>query len=160
METVAVMSEHKAAIKWTHTQGDFLKGSYSREHTWTFDGGVTVPASPAPTSVMPPYSNAANVDPEEAYVAAISSCHMLTFLWVASRKGLEVTSYEDDALGKMTKNERGIPWVSSVVLCPRVAYSGTHPTSEVEEELHRKAHEACYIANSVKTQITVDRQLR
>ena len=93
------MSEHKATIKWTHTQGDFLKGSYSREHTWTFDGGVTVPASPAPTSVKPPYSNAANVDPEEAYVAAISSCHMLTFLWVASRQGLEVTSYEDDAVG-------------------------------------------------------------
>ena len=115
------MSEHKATIKWTHTQGDFLKGSYSREHTWTFDGGLTVPASPAPTSVKPPYSNAANVDPEEAFVAAISSCHMLTFLWVASRKGLEVTSYEDDAIGKMTKNERGIPWVSSVVLRPRVA---------------------------------------
>jgi organic hydroperoxide reductase OsmC/OhrA len=154
------MSEHRATIKWAHTLGDFLKGSYSREHTWTFDGGVTVPASPAPTSVKPPYSNAANVDPEEAYVAAISSCHMLTFLWVASRKGLEVTSYEDEAIGRMTKNERGIPWVSSVVLRPRVAYSGAHPTSEVEEELHHQAHQGCYIANSVKTEITVDRQLR
>ena len=85
------MSEHRAVLKWTHSLGDFLKGSYSREHTWTFDGGVTVPASPSPTSVKPPYSNAANVDPEEAYVAAISSCHMLTFLWVASRLGLEVS---------------------------------------------------------------------
>ncbi len=103
------MSEHRATIKWTMSQGEFIKGSYSREHTWTFDGGVTVPASPAPTSVKPPYSNAANVDPEEAYVAAISSCHMLTFLWVASRQGLEVTSYVDEAVGVMTKNERGIP---------------------------------------------------
>jgi organic hydroperoxide reductase OsmC/OhrA len=85
---------------------------------------------------------------------------MLTFLWVASRNGLDVASYEDDAIGTMTKNERGIPWVSSVVLRPRVVYSGPHPTSEVEEELHHQAHEACYIANSVKTQITVDRQLR
>jgi organic hydroperoxide reductase OsmC/OhrA len=143
-----------------HSHGEFLKGSYSREHTWTFDGGVTVPASPAPTSVKPPYSNAANVDPEEAFVAAISSCHMLTFLWVASRQGLEVTSYEDEAVGRMTKNERGILWVSSVVLRPRVAYAGTYPTQEKEEELHHQAHEACYIANSVKTAITVDRQLR
>jgi len=148
------MSEHKATIKWS-LSGDFLKGSYSREHTWTFDGGVTVPASPAPTSVKPPYSNAANVDPEEAFVASISSCHMLTFLWVASRKGFHVTSYEDHAIGMMTKNDRGVPWVSSVTLHPRVVYSGAHPTQEVEEQLHHEAHEGCYIANSVKTQIAV-----
>lgn len=154
------MSEHRATITWTMGQGEFLKGRYSREHTWTFDGGVTVPASPAPTSVKAPYSNAANVDPEEAYVAAISSCHMLTFLWVASQQGLDVTSYVDEAVGVMTKNERGTPWVSSVVLHPRVTYASTHPNQEVEEELHHKAHEACYIANSVKTTITVDRLLR
>jgi organic hydroperoxide reductase OsmC/OhrA len=148
------MSEHKAMIKWS-LSGDFLKGSYSREHTWTFDGGVTVPASPAPTSVKPPYSNASNVDPEEAFVAAISSCHMLTFLWVASRKGFHITSYEDQAVGVMTKNERGVPWVSAVTLHPRVVYSGNHPTQDVEEQLHHQAHEDCYIANSVKTQITV-----
>ena len=149
------MSEHKATVKWTFSGGDFVKGSYSREHTWTFDGGVTVPASPAPSSVKVPYSNPANVDPEEAYVASISSCHMLTFLWVASRKGFEVTSYEDDAVGVMTKNERGSLWVSSVVLHPRIEYVGTPPSPEVEEELHHKAHEGCYIANSVKTEITV-----
>src|SRR5688572_23684241 len=113
------MAEHKAMIKWS-LSGDFLKGSYSREHTWTFDGGVTVPASPAPTSVKPPYSNASNVDPEEAFVASISSCHMLTFLWIASRKGFHITSYEDQAVGVMTKNERGVPWVSAVTLHPRV----------------------------------------
>ena len=149
------MSEHKATIRWAQSQGEFLKGSYSREHTWTFDGGVTVPASPAPTSVKPPYSNPSNVDPEEAYVAAISSCHMLTFLWVASREGLEVTSYEDEAVGVMTKNERGIPWVSSVVLRPRVMFSGPRPAPELEDTLHHKAHAACYIANSVKTEIRV-----
>jgi organic hydroperoxide reductase OsmC/OhrA len=149
------MSEHKANIKWTHSQGEFLKGSYAREHTWTFDGGVTVPASPAPTSVKPPYSNPSNVDPEEAYVASISSCHMLTFLWVASRRGIEVTSYEDTAVGVMSKNERGILWVSSVVLHPRVRYAGSRPSDEVEEEMHHQAHEGCYIANSVKTDITV-----
>jgi organic hydroperoxide reductase OsmC/OhrA len=82
---------------------------------------------------------------------------MLTFLWVACRQGLEVTSYEDEAVGVMTKNERGIPWVSSVVLRPRVKYAGTHPSQDAEEDMHHKAHEACYIANSVKTAITVDR---
>jgi organic hydroperoxide reductase OsmC/OhrA len=80
---------------------------------------------------------------------------MLTFLWLASRKGFEVKSYEDDAIGVMTKNERGSFWVSSVVLHPRIGYGGTPPTPDVEEELHHKAHEGCYIANSVKTEITV-----
>jgi len=151
------MSEHKATIRWHHAQGEFLKGNYSREHTWAFDGGVTVPASPSPSAVKPPYSNPANVDPEEAYVASISSCHMLTFLWVAYRQGIEVTSYEDEAVGVLTKNERGIPWVSSVVLHPRIVYAGGRPSPEVEEQLHHKAHEGCYIANSVKTEITVSR---
>jgi organic hydroperoxide reductase OsmC/OhrA len=95
------MSEHKAPIKWTHSQGDFLKGTYSREHTWTFDGGQTVPASSSPAAVRIPFSNPANVDPEEAFVASISSCHMLTYLYVASRKGFEITHYEDDAVGVM-----------------------------------------------------------
>jgi organic hydroperoxide reductase OsmC/OhrA len=104
------MSEHTATVTWTHSRGEFLKGTFSREHTWTFDGGVTVPASPSPSAVRAPYSNEANVDPEEAYVAAISSCHMLTFLYFASRQGVDVTSYEDEAVGVMTKNERGIPW--------------------------------------------------
>src|SRR5213595_918613 len=119
------MAEHKATIKWTLSQGDFLKGAYSREHTWTFDGGMTVPASSSPSAVRVPFSNPANVDPEEAFVASLSSCHMLTYLYVASRKGFEVASYEDEAVGVMTKNERGIPWVSSVVLHPRIVYAGT-----------------------------------
>jgi len=149
------MSEHKATIKWTHSSGEFLKGTYSREHTWTFDGGVTVPASSSPSAVKVPYSNPANVDPEEAFVASVSSCHMLTFLYVASRQGFEVTSYEDEAVGALTKNERGGMWVSSVVLHPRVVYAGASPSPEVLEELHHKAHEGCFIANSVKTEISV-----
>jgi organic hydroperoxide reductase OsmC/OhrA len=151
------MSEHKAIIKWTHSQGEFLKGTYSREHTWTFDGGMTIPASPSPTAVRPPFSNPANVDPEEAFVASISSCHMLTYLYVASKKGFELASYEDEAVGTMTKNERGIPWVSSIVLRPRIVYSGSKsPTPEEEAQLHHAAHDQCFIANSVKTDIKVE----
>jgi organic hydroperoxide reductase OsmC/OhrA len=150
------MAEYKASIKWKHSGGDFLKGRYSREHTWTFDGGVTVPASPAPSSVPKPYSNEANVDPEEAFVASISSCHMLTYLYVASRRGFEIASYEDEAVGVMTKNEKGVDWIGSVVLSPHIVYAGeTRPSREVETDLHHAAHEGCYIANSVKTDITV-----
>jgi len=152
------MSEHKAIIKWTQSQGEFLKGTYSREHTWTFDGGITVPASSSPSAVRVPFSNPANVDPEEAYVASLSSCHMLTYLYVASRKGFDVASYEDDAVGVMTKNERGIPWVSLVTLHPRITYAGSKtPTSEEEDAMHHAAHEQCFIANSVKTEVKVER---
>src|SRR5271167_2534480 len=110
------MSEYKATIKWQRTSPDFLKGRYSREHTWTFDGGVVVPASPSPSVVPAPYSNPANVDPEEAYVASISSCHMLTYVYLAGKRGFVVDSYVDAAVGVMTKNERGVPWVSKVTL--------------------------------------------
>jgi len=150
------MSEHKATVRWKLEGGDFLKGRYSREHTWTFDGGLTVPASPSPGVVPAPYSNPANVDPEEAYVAAISSCHMLTFLYVAMRQGIVVESYEDDAVGVMRKNEGGAIWISAVTLNPRIAYGGEkRPSADDEERLHHLAHEQCFIANSVKTEITV-----
>jgi organic hydroperoxide reductase OsmC/OhrA len=150
------MSEHKATIRWTQSQGDFLKGTYSREHTWTFDGGVTVPASSSPAAVRVPFSNPANVDPEEAFVASLSSCHMLTYLYVASRKGFEVSSYEDEAVGVMTKNERGVPWVSTVTLHPRITYAGSKtPTPEEVNQMHHAAHEGCFIANSVKTEVQV-----
>lgn len=151
------MSEHKAIIRWNRTGPDFAKGKYSREHTWTFDGGLTVPASPAPSVVPAPWSNAANVDPEEAFVAAISSCHMLTFLWLVSREGLQIDSYEDEAVGRMTKNEHGVPWVSTVTLRPRIHWSGEkRPTPADLEQLHHRAHEECFIANSVKTVVSVE----
>jgi organic hydroperoxide reductase OsmC/OhrA len=150
------MSEHKATIRWTQSQGDFLKGAYSREHTWTFDGGMTVQASSSPAAVRVPFSNPANVDPEEAFVASLSSCHMLTYLYVASRKGFEVSSYEDEAVGVMTKNERGVPWVSTVTLHPRITYAGSKtPTPEEQQQMHHAAHEGCFIANSVKTDVQV-----
>lgn len=151
------MSEHKAIIQWKNQGPDFLEGKYSREHTWTFDGGISVPASPSPAAVPAPWSHAANVDPEEAYVAAISSCHMLTFLWVACKQGFQVESYRDEAIGVMTKNERGIPWVSSVTLHPRIEYGGAkHPTPVDVERLHHLAHEQCFIANSVKTVVVIE----
>ena len=151
------MSSHTATIRWKCTSDEFLKGKYSREHTWTFDGGLTVPASPSPHNVPKPWSNEANVDPEEAYVAAISSCHMLTFLYYAYREGFRVDSYEDDAVGVMTKNERGVVWVSSVTLRPKIVYSGAKSPSAVDEQhLHHVAHENCFIANSVKTEIKVE----
>ena len=151
------MSEHKATISWKRTSEDFLKGKYSREHTWTFDGGAVVPASPSPAVVPAPYSNPANVDPEEAYVASISSCHMLTFLYVAGRQGFQIDSYDDEAVGTMTKNERGVPWVSTVTLNPRIAYGGAkRPTPAQEEHLHHQAHEQCFIANSIKTEVVVN----
>jgi organic hydroperoxide reductase OsmC/OhrA len=150
------MSEHKAIISWKRTSPDFLKGKYSREHTWTFDGGFTMPASPSPSNVPLPWSNPAHVDPEEAYVASISSCHMLTFLYVAYRQGFQVDSYEDEAVGSMTKNEKGVPWISLVTLRPRISYSGEKlPTPADEEHLHHLAHEQCFIANSIKTEVVV-----
>ena len=151
------MSEYKATIFWKRTSNEFLKGKYSREHTWTFDGGFTMPASPSPSVVPVPYSNPAHVDPEEAFVASISSCHMLTFLYLVSRQGFQVDSYEDAAVGRMTKNEKGMPWMSRVTLNPRITYSGEKlPSAEDEEHLHHLAHEQCYIANSVKTEIVVN----
>ena len=153
------MAEHRAVIRWAlPTDGEsFLKGRYSREHTWTFDGGVTVPASPAPSVVPVPFSNPAHVDPEEAFVASIASCHMLTFLHVAMHAGFVIERYEDDAVGVMRKNERGAIWVAAVTLHPRIVYGGTkRPTPAEVDHLHHLAHEQCFIANSVKTEILIE----
>ena len=150
------MSEHKAVIRWKRTGADFLKGKYSREHTWTFDGGTTVPASSSPSVVPPPFSNPANIDPEEAFVAALSSCHMLWYLDLARRQGFQVDSYDDDAVGLMAKNEQGALWISSVTLHPTITYSaGKRPLPADEEKLHHEAHAQCFIANSVRTLVTV-----
>ena len=150
------MGEYKSTVKWQRTGPDFLKGRYSREHTWAFDGGVTVPASASPHVVPTPWSNPACVDPEEAFVASLASCHMLTFLFVAAKRGFQIDSYEDEAVGVMSKNENGVPWVSVVTLNPKIIYSGEKiPAPEEKEQLHHLAHEQCFIANSVKTQITV-----
>lgn len=150
------MSEHKAIISWKRTGPDFLNGKYSREHTWKFDGGAIVPASPSPSVVPEPFSNPSLVDPEEAFVASVSSCHMLTYLYLACQRGFQVDSYDDEAVGVMTKNEKGVPWVSSVTLHPQIVYSGDKlQTPADEDELHHMAHEQCFIANSIKTKVTV-----
>jgi organic hydroperoxide reductase OsmC/OhrA len=151
------MAEHKAIIHWERrANDDFAKGKYSREHTWEFDGGFKVPASSSPSVVPTPWSNPANVDPEEAFVAAASSCHMLSFVWEAYRKGFVVESYHDEAIGQMSKNEKGKFWVSSITLNPKVTFSGPKiPTTAEEEELHHLAHQECYIANSIKTEVVV-----
>jgi len=151
------MSEHKAVIRWKHSRGEFLEGKYSREHTWTFDGGFTVPAAPSPLNVPVAYGNPANVDPEEAFVAAVSSCHMLTFLYLAYQAGFQVETYEDSAIGQMNKNDRGIPWVSQVTLHPKIVYcADKSPAVQEQAELHHQAHEQCIIANSIKTEVVVD----
>jgi organic hydroperoxide reductase OsmC/OhrA len=150
------MSRHTAIIRWSRSGPNFLKGQYSREHTWTFDGGFTVPASPAPSSVPAPWSNSAHVDPEEAFIAAVSSCHMLTFLFLASKQGFQVERYEDEAVGTMVANEKGIPWISSITLNPHITWSGDRfPSARDHEHLHHVAHEQCFIANSIKTEVLV-----
>jgi organic hydroperoxide reductase OsmC/OhrA len=155
------MAEYKTTITWVGkaSPDDFAKGKYSREHTWAFDGGITVPASASPSVVPTPWSNPASVDPEEAFVASISSCHMLTFIYLAQKAGFVVERYEDAAVGRMTKSERGAtPWVSHVTLTPRIVWGGAKRPTDVEEEhLHHEVHEQCFIAQSVKTEITVAR---
>ena len=152
------MSEHRATIEWTAAVSpeDFRKGRYSRAHRWTFDGGVTVEGSSSPSVVPLPWSNAANVDPEEAYVASISSCHMLTFLFVAAKAGFTVTAYRDEAVGTMTRTAQGVVWISRVTLAPVIQYGERQPTADELAHLHHAAHDGCFIANSVKTTVTVE----
>ena len=149
--------EYTATTSWKRGSSEpFTDNKYSRAHTWAFDGGVTVPASSSPLSVRLPMSRADAVDPEEALVAALSSCHMLTFLYLAAKQGYVVESYDDAAVGVMTKNERGKLFMSKVALRPRIVFSGTKQPSAAElAQLHHHAHEECYIANSVLTDVVV-----
>jgi organic hydroperoxide reductase OsmC/OhrA len=135
----------------------FTDNRYSRGHRWLFDGGVEVPASSSPHSVPLPLSVAAAVDPEEAFVAALSSCHMLWFLSIAARKGFVVEDYRDDATGTMGKNSKGKTVVETVTLRPRVSFGvAKQPTFAELTALHHEAHETCYIANSVTTVVTCE----
>jgi organic hydroperoxide reductase OsmC/OhrA len=151
------MSDYRAEITWRREANEkFVDSRYSRAHEWKFDGGVTVPASSAASSVPLPYSKAENVDPEEALVAAISSCHMLTFLHLAAKSRLVVDSYHDQAVGTMTKDADGRQAVTRVVLAPKIRFSGARaPDDAMVAQLHHHAHEECYIANSVRSEITV-----
>jgi organic hydroperoxide reductase OsmC/OhrA len=148
------MAEHKAIILWQRAGATFTDNRYSRAHTWRFDGGVEVPASSSPHNVRIPLSVEAAVDPEEAFVASLSSCHMLWFLSLAAKRGFVVDSYRDEAVGVLAKNNQEKPAITSVTLRPAVTFAGDRqPTSTELEELHHKAHEECFIANSVKSEI-------
>ena len=143
-------------IRWTRDPGtDFAKGQYSRAHEWAFDGGAVVPASSNPHTVPLPWSDAAGVDPEEAFVASLSSCHMLFFLDFARRAGFVVDAYVDEAEGELGKRADGRTAMTRVTLRPRVTWAGNPPDEAALADLHHRAHEACFIANSVTTEVIV-----
>ena len=152
------MAAYTATIDWTLTAGadDFLKGRYSRAHTIAFDGGVILPASPSPSVVPAPWSDPSAVDPEEMLVAALSNCHMLTFLHKAREAGWVVTAYRDQAEGVMRKTPEGKIAVTKVTLRPDIAFGGAAPDARQLEALHHAAHEDCFIASSVKTEVVVE----
>lgn len=152
------MSKHTAMVQWQRKASEiFSDNQYSRAHTWTFDGGLQVPASPSPHVVPLPLSVAENVDPEEAFVAALSSCHMLVFLSIAAKRRYVIDSYVDAAEGELTKGDNGKEWVSRVELNPSIVFSGDkQPTQEQLEKMHHMAHENCFIANSVKTEVVTN----
>lgn len=150
------MSSFGAEVIWTRKEGEtFTDHRYSRGHIWRFDGGVEVPASSSPHVVPVPYSVEENVDPEEAFVATLSSCHMLFFLHFASDAGLVIDHYTDAATGEM-KTVDGKTMITKVTLRPKVTYGGMVPDPKLLDDLHHRAHDACFIANSVKTDVIVD----
>jgi organic hydroperoxide reductase OsmC/OhrA len=152
------MFEFKAKITW-HRQIDeeFVQSKYSRGHEWSFDGGTTIPASSSPHIVPPPYSVEANVDPEEAFVAALSSCHMLLFLSIAAKRRFVVDTYIDNAVGIMEQDENGRFSISKVVLRPEIVFSGDkQPSKEQVIKMHHQSHTQCFIANSVKTNVITE----
>ena len=148
------MAEYKAEIIWTRDDQDFLGNRYSRRHRWRFDGGIEVPGSSSPHVVPLPWSDETAVDPEEAFVAALSSCHMLWFLVLAAKRQFCVDSYVDAAVGVMDRNADGKLAMTVVTLRPTVVFSGDNlPSREQIDQLHHKAHVECFIANSVKTEV-------
>lgn len=149
------MSEYTARVSWQlDASADFTANRYSRRHVWQFDGGVEVPASSSPGVVPLPWSDAQCVDPEEAFVASLSSCHLLWFLSLAAKQGYTVASYVDEASGILAKNAEGKLAMTRVTLRPRVVFAGVRqPEPAVIEALHHQAHETCFIASSVKSEV-------
>ena len=152
------MSEYTATVRWHRGDDEkYVDNKYSRGHEWSFDGGVTVPASSSPQVVPLAYSVEANVDPEEAFVASLSSCHMLFFLAIAANRKFIVDEYVDNAIGVMGKDSDGRISMTRVTLHQRVKFSGENkPTLEQLEEMHHQSHEQCFIANSVKTEVVTE----
>ena len=149
------MADHLATIEW-RSDGGFREGRYSRAHSWSFDGGTVVPASASPHVVSQPMSDPAGVDPEEALVASASSCHMLWFLHLARDAGLDVAAYRDAARGTMGKDDRGRMALTRIVLRPEIEFAGERPDQATLARLHDEAHERCFIANSLRTEIVVE----
>ena len=148
------MSEYKTVVEWSRDGAIFTDNRYSRGHRWLFDGGVEVPASSSPSVVPLPLSVASAVDPEEAFVASLSSCHMLVFLSLAAKRGFVVDSYRDEAVGVLAKDSAGKLSMTSVTLHPQVEFSGDkRPTGDELAAMHHDSHEGCFIASSVKTDV-------
>lgn len=151
------MSNHTATVSWQRGEQPFVDGKYSRRHLWRFDGGVEVPGSSSPHAVRAPYSDPSAVDPEEAFVASLSSCHMLWFLSIAAGRGFRVDRYVDEAVGTMAKNAAGKLAMTRVVLRPDVTFSGERRPDRSEiDALHHEAHAECFIANSVLTEVACE----
>jgi organic hydroperoxide reductase OsmC/OhrA len=149
------MSRHEAQVDW-RSDGEFASGRYSRRHEWRFDGGAVVTASASPDVVPQPLTDPMGVDPEEALVASTASCHMLWFLSLAQAAGLAVESYSDKAEGEMGRVAPGRMAITRITLRPAIAFAGTAPDAETLARLHHQAHERCFIANSLKTEIVVE----
>lgn len=146
------MSEHRSSLRWNRDGKPFTYEGYSRDHEWIFDGGQRLTGSAAEAFL----GSAQGVDPEEAMVVALSSCHMLTLLAIAAKKGWVVDRYEDDAIGILGKNEAGRLALTRVTLRPRIVFAGDAPEPAALQHLHHQAHENCFIANSVKTEVVVE----
>jgi len=154
------MASYHATIVWQRNGAAFIDNKYGRGHVWQFDGGLEVPASSSPHVVPVPLSLENAVDPEEAFVAALSSCHMLWFLSLAAKGGLVVDSYRDEAVGRMAKDADGRIAITRVTLRPKVDFGGDSPVEpDAIAELHHAAHEQCFIANSVKSEVRVEPEL-
>ena len=150
------MSQYVATVRWRLGAGEvFTDNEYSRGHQWEFDGGAVVPASSSP-DIVPGFSVAEHVDPEEAFVASLSSCHMLFFLSIAAKRRLVVKSYVDDAKGVMTEDDKGRMMMSKVTLRPLVEWQGAEPARDTLLRMHHWSHEQCFIANSVKTEVVTE----
>lgn len=143
------MSRHEATVNWKRQTASFSYPDYNRDHTWKFDNNLKVNASAAPEFL----GSASRVDPEQAFVASVSSCHMLTFLAICARKRIIVNSYLDHAVGFLEKNDRGQLSIIRVELFPGIEFEGTRPEDKALKELHLQSHEQCFIANSILTEV-------
>jgi len=151
------MTDYKASVTWQRDGAKFTDNRYSRLHSWTFDEGLDVPASASPHSVPLPYSEARAVDPEEALVAAVSSCHMLWFLSIAAKRGVVVERYADRPVGTLGTNAKGKEAITIITLRPEITFGGERQPAPAElDEIHHEAHEVCCLANSVSAEVRLE----